>query len=288
VGCPIANRVIFSANVSQDLVLDQAINVDGYSVVSGAPASVGGGSPEGVNLNNYVWCTPCNATAAPGTTPSTAVVPAIQQAQSVIIPPLTRPITSLGDETVNDTVVDPSVANVTYARPYLVGLSTSITEGKLTLLSATSTTGSPTNLGNLSPSAGGSDSVYGDDLGSLSPSAGGNPAYEDNLGNLSPSAGGSIAGGPSGASCANSYLDNAWLNDPKLRHCTENGQVASVPNQFAELSPAAGDPKKTPCVKTKKAIAKIHHRKHKNAGAVVVVHHKHHKKHGAPAALPDC
>jgi hypothetical protein len=95
---------------------------------------------------------------------------------------------SLGDQSVLDTTVNPSISNVTYARPYLVSLPSSFADGKLTLLSpGVAGSGTP-NLGNLSPAAGGDN-----------PGATGNPA------NLSPSAG---ADNP--AKCANSFLDGDW------------------------------------------------------------------------------
>jgi hypothetical protein len=141
--------------------------------------------------------------------------------------------------------VDPVVANVTYARPYLVNLQTSITDGKLTLLAGSNTVGvngTLTNLGNLSPAAGGSTS------------------FEDNLGALSPSAGGSIAGGPSGVNCGNAYLDHKWLDDPQLRQCTEKGQPAGplAALGIPDLSPSAGgNLTKQVCVKY--ATHKKHH-----------------------------
>jgi hypothetical protein len=140
--------------------------------------------------------------------------------------------------------VNPGIANVTYARPYLVSLNDSIASGKLTLLnpSAGDPGNSITNIGDLSPAAGGN---YQDDV----------------LGSLSPSAGGSLAaGGPSGVNCANAYLDHKWLDDPALRQCTEHGQVAGI---FAGLAPAAGgNPapaagSMTTCVKY--AVRKVHH-----------------------------
>jgi hypothetical protein len=177
---------------------------------------------------------------------------------SLLIQPLTRPITSLGDETVADTTVDPNISNVTYARPYLVSLPTSINDGKLTLLASSSTVGvngSPTNLGNLSPAAGG------------------NTSFDDNLGALSPSAGGSIAGGPSGINCGNAYLDHKWLDDPHLAQCTEKGQSGGIfaglrPSGIPDLSPSAGGNPKLVCVKY---ATHKHHRA--LAGGIVKVNH---------------
>lgn len=163
---------------------------------------------------------------------------------SLLIDPLTRPVTALSNETVVDTTVDPAVANVTYARPYIVNLQTSITDGKLTLLAGSNTVGVGGNLTN---------------LGNLSPAAGGNTSFEDNLGALSPSAGGSIAGGPSGVNCGNAYLDHKWLDDPKLLQCTAKGQPASVLAAMGvpDLSPSAGANTKEICVRYAKH--KAHH-----------------------------
>jgi hypothetical protein len=105
---------------------------------------------------------------------------------SLFIDPLSRPLVSSGDETDKDTTVDPSLFNVTYARPYIVSLPTSFADGKLTLLAPAAggdyVGNSNTNLGSISPAAG------GDNPGALSPSAGGN----------SPS------------KCANAFLDDGW------------------------------------------------------------------------------
>jgi hypothetical protein len=93
--------------------------------------------------------------------------------------------------------VDPSLSNVTYARPYLISLPTSFADGKLTLLApGAGESASPTNLGNLSPAAG------GDNPG----------ATGDNLGDLSPAAGG---GNPD--RCANAFLDSDWAKPPSER-----------------------------------------------------------------------
>ena len=261
----------------------------------------------------------------------------------MIIDPLTRPMESLGNESTQDTTVNPSIANVSYARPYLVSLNSSIAQGKLTMLSSGGPTGgSATNLGNLSPAAGGDDdpsdqallndpgdgspitaagprrnlaltpaqqsaagirqnavvtSAQGStlhDLTGLSPAAGGNTP-DDVLGNLSPAAGGSIAaGGPSGVVCANAFLDHKWLDDPRLRQCTERGQVASsIPDlspaagvpAFQELSPAAGG--KTACVKYAAIAPRHHHKRYKSATAAPVHHHAAHH-HKAAAVTPTC
>ena len=116
---------------------------------------------------------------------------------SLFIPPLTRPLVSLGDQTVVDTTaVNPDVSNVTYSRPYIISLDNSFASGKLTLLAPAAGGGysgnSPTNLGDISPAAGG-----------------------NNPGSLSPSAGGS---NPS--KCANSFLDAGWAK-PSTDQCNE-------------------------------------------------------------------
>jgi hypothetical protein len=169
----------------------------------------------------------------------------------------------LSNETVVDTTVNPNVSNVTYARPYLVSLPTSISDGKLTLLASSSTVavnGSPTNLGNLSPAAGGSTS------------------FDDNLGELSPSAGGSLAGGPSGVNCGNAYLDHKWLDDPRLAQCTEKGQVGGLLPGLGipDLSPSAGAAKDPDPVCVKYVALKHHHHHYQKLAGGTPKHHHHH------------
>jgi len=194
------NRVILGANIAQSVVLDNVINLGGLDI-----SQYSFNNPEQTQLSNFMWAAAVVSPSVtpPSTTPlGAATEPTI--VQNIVIPPLTRPFASLGDETVNDTVVNPREANVTYERPYLVNLPTSLAQGKLTLSSSSGAAGSPTNLGNLSPAAGG-------DMANNE---------QDNLGSLSPSAGGSIADAPSSIGCVNAFLDSAWFGDQAHR-CIE-------------------------------------------------------------------
>ena len=117
---------------------------------------------------------------------------------------LTRHTVSLGDESVRDTTVNPSVSNVSYERPYRVDLPTSLEGGALTLLAPSA-----------GPSAAAAPSA--NSLANLTPSAGGdNAAASGNLADLTPAEGGS----DKMANCANSFLDKAWMNDPTLSKCS--------------------------------------------------------------------
>lgn len=158
-------------------------------------------------------------TSAPTPAPTTAPAPSIApQTFERRIDPLSRPLTSAGDETIKDTTVDPKHNNVTYERPYLVNLNTSIADGKLTLLSG-GNGGSPTNLGNLTPAAGG-NSGDGSEFNDLAPAAGGSGAKVGN-----------------GISCANSFLDKEWNKNPNELCPVEKGGSGA---NLGVIAPAAG------------------------------------------------
>jgi len=209
------SRVFIGADLYKEAVLDHIININGQHYDT--PPEKSTGPKEGAQINPGFLLAVAPVTPKPPAvitpTPPAAVLPT--QTANVIIPPLTRPLKSIGDETVHDTVVDPNVANVTYARPYLVSLANSVEEGNLTLAApnaaANAAAANPVNLANLSPAAGGSP----ESLANLSPSAGGDAQA---LADLSPSAGGTTA---NTTSCANSFLDSAWLSDPGLNKCAQ-------------------------------------------------------------------
>jgi hypothetical protein len=198
-------QITIGALIKEDAVMDHVINLGGQR----GPGSYNlATNPEKVVIksapNVYETIVP-NPTAA-----AAPLVVASNADAFTNTSFLTRSSASLGDETVRDTTVNPTIANVAYERPYRVSIQKSMSEGSLNLLSPSAGTpsgntptvnaGSPDALANLSPAAGGKN----------------NNAAPSDLADLSPSAGGE---GSKGVKCANSFLDNAWMNDPTMSNC---------------------------------------------------------------------
>jgi hypothetical protein len=198
-------KITIGALIKEDAVMDHVINLGGqygpgsYNLASNPEKVVIKTAP---NVYETIIPNPV-AAAAPLTLASNA-----DAFTNTNI--LTRSNASLGDETVRDTTVNPSIANVAYERPYRVSIQKSVNEGSLTLLSPSA--GTPS--GNVRSA----NAVSPDSLANLSPAAGGNnnAAPSSELADLSPSAGGE---GSKAVKCANSFLDSAWMNDPTMSKC---------------------------------------------------------------------
>ncbi len=192
-------QVTVGVRIFQDAVLDHVINLGGQYEVGGYTNKAT--NPQHVDVKSTAGTTNVYEVVLPSPTATTTT----SAADAVgITSDLTRSLTSLGDETVKDTTVNPNVSNVSYERPYRTNLANNV--GNLNLLSPAAggnEGGSPVSLGNLSPSAGGNNTQ--------------NTADNNNLGNLSPAAGGT----GKAVNCGNSYLGNGWLNDPTSTGCAE-------------------------------------------------------------------